>query len=154
MTRPTPGLVKEALFSALFTVEGARFLDLFAGCGAVGIEALSRGAAFACFVEKAAAAAVLIKKNLAKLDFSGVSRVVSSDAAAFAKKNAADFNIVFIDPPYQKGLADGVLNALAPEFRGIAAVQCCKTETLSAERFTVLKEKQYGLTKLILLERR
>lgn len=106
--RPTSDRLRETLFNVLGTsVEGARFLDLFAGTGAVGIEALSRGAREAVFVENHAAAARLIRANLAALGVGSAAHVVAADALRALERlspgpdtaNAA-FDIVFLDPPY------------------------------------------------------
>jgi 16S rRNA (guanine(966)-N(2))-methyltransferase RsmD len=103
--RPTSDMLRETLFNILGPrVESARFLDLFAGTGAVGIEAISRGAAEVVFVENHRGAAQLIGENLALLEISASARLVPADAlAAIAKldsERAAPFDIVFLDPPY------------------------------------------------------
>jgi 16S rRNA (guanine(966)-N(2))-methyltransferase RsmD len=93
--------MRETLFNILGTqIEGAVFLDAFAGTGAVGIEALSRGARHAVFIEKDRNAANLIKSNLAALEVGGRARVIQGSAALYLEKIEAD--IVFIDPPYPK----------------------------------------------------
>lgn len=100
-TRPTADRVREALFSALFSVEGARVLDLFAGTGAVGIEALSRGAAFAVFVERARPAQAALQKNIKQLQLKAESRLLScSVAAALPLLEGERFELIFADPPY------------------------------------------------------
>lgn len=103
--RPTGDMLRETLFNILGPrVEDARFLDLFAGTGAVGIEAISRGAVHVVFVENHRAAAQLINENLALLEISKSARLISSDAlAAIAKlesERAQAFDIIFLDPPY------------------------------------------------------
>lgn len=101
-TRPTSDRVREALFSALGHVAGARVLDLYAGTGALGIEALSRGAARAVFVENARPAIAALRENLAALDLLGSARVVTQPAARAVAAIAAEgpFDLVFADPPY------------------------------------------------------
>jgi 16S rRNA (guanine966-N2)-methyltransferase len=104
-TRPTSDRVREALFSALGAVEGARVLDLYAGTGALGIESLSRGAAAATFVESARPAIAALRENVAALGLEGVARVVArpvADAVAGAAGHAmtGPFDLVFADPPY------------------------------------------------------
>lgn len=97
--RPTPDLLREALFSVLAPeIEGTVFVDAYAGSGAVGIEALSRGAARAIFIEKHPAAVNVIRENLAALSIAGRATVVRGLAAAMLSRYAGD--IVFIDPPY------------------------------------------------------
>ena len=103
--RPTSDYLRETLFNVLGpAVHGSRFLDLYAGTGAIGIEALSRGAEDAVFVEKHAAAAKLIRENLASLKIHGGAQVISSDAGAALQKLSSwpsePFDFVFLDPPY------------------------------------------------------
>lgn len=116
-TRPTTDRIKETLFNMLMPyVPGARFLDLFAGSGAIGIEALSRGASFACFAEKDRKAAACIRENLRFTGLSGRASVLESDVflAIDRLENAgtAPFDIVFMDPPYREGLEGAVLQRL------------------------------------------
>jgi 16S rRNA (guanine966-N2)-methyltransferase len=99
-TRPTSDRVREALFSALGDVQGARVLDLYAGTGALGVEALSRGAAHATFVENARPALAALRDNLAALDLTGASRVVAQPALRAAASLPGPFDLVFADPPY------------------------------------------------------
>lgn len=122
-TRPTTGKVKESLFSIIqFDIEGRRVLDLFAGTGQLGIEALSRGAVFALFVDRSLTAGRLIETNL--------RACLAHPAAAFVRLNLATaanlaplgtglergiaFDLVFLDPPYRQHLADRVLPLLEP----------------------------------------
>jgi 16S rRNA (guanine966-N2)-methyltransferase len=101
--RPTGARVRTSLFSILGdTVEGARVADLFAGCGALGIEALSRGAAFACFVEAAREALTALEANLAKTRLADRAEVVRADAfdAVSSLEALAPFHLVLADPPY------------------------------------------------------
>jgi 16S rRNA (guanine966-N2)-methyltransferase len=100
-TRPTADRVREALFSMLGDVSGLRVLDLFAGSGALGIEALSRGAASATFVENDARAAATIRSNLDVLGAEG--EVSRRDALAFLGSAAGSYDLVFADPPYDFG---------------------------------------------------
>jgi 16S rRNA (guanine966-N2)-methyltransferase len=98
-TRPTADRVREALFSILGDVSGARVLDLFAGSGALGIEALSRGAASAVFVERDARAVAAIERNLEAVGTS-VATVRRQDALAFLAAPGGTYDLVFVDPPY------------------------------------------------------
>jgi 16S rRNA (guanine966-N2)-methyltransferase len=98
-TRPTSDRVREAIFTILGSVEGAHALDLFAGSGALGLEALSRGAATAVFVESDPAAVKTIERNLEKLGLEGT--IVRSDAARYLAATHARFDVVFVDPPYE-----------------------------------------------------
>ena len=116
--RPTADRVREALFSALGDLEGARVLDLYAGTGALGIEALSRGASAAVFVERSRAALAVLRRNLDELDLnvrSGPARVIRGDACAVLRRlgRAGErFDLVLLDPPYASGEAPPALAGL------------------------------------------
>jgi len=119
-TRPTSDRVREALFSMLADVEGARVLDLFAGSGALGIEALSRGAASAVFVERDARAAAVLRENLAALELGSqraeLRRGEALAALRTARKRGEHYDLVLIDPPYADaaGLGEKLPALLAP----------------------------------------
>jgi len=103
--RPTSDMLRETLFNVLGPrVEGSRFLDLFAGTGAAGIEAISRGATSATFVENHAAAARLIRENLASLEIKAEARIITSSVnpalEKLQKERAPVFDFIFLDPPY------------------------------------------------------
>ncbi|MGH3142040.1 MAG: 16S rRNA (guanine(966)-N(2))-methyltransferase RsmD [Gaiellales bacterium] len=98
-TRPTSDRVREAIFAILGPVEGASVLDLFAGSGALGLEALSRGAASATFVDSDPAAVKTIERNLEKLGLEG--RIVRSDATRYVARTNERYDVVFVDPPYE-----------------------------------------------------
>src|SRR5437868_5885623 len=113
--RPTADRLRESLFNILMhgygdPVTGARVLDLFAGTGALGIEALSRGAIFALFIDDGAQARALIRENVAALGLGGVSRIFRRDARRLgAARPVAPFSLAFLDPPYGEGLAEQAL---------------------------------------------
>lgn len=117
--RPTSDKVREALFSILGgKVEEASFLELFAGTGAVGIEALSRGAARAVFVDSSVKSARLISENLEALGYRERAAVVAKDVLQFLKKTAAElgpFDIVFVDPPYHEKVGMEAMELLGGE---------------------------------------
>jgi 16S rRNA (guanine966-N2)-methyltransferase len=98
-TRPTSDRVREAAFAILGSVEGAKVLDLFAGSGALGLEALSRGAARATFVESDPAAVKVIERNLEKLGLEG--RILRSDAVRHLARTDERYDVIFVDPPYE-----------------------------------------------------
>lgn len=101
--RPATGRVRQTLFDMLthrMEFEGARVLDLFAGSGSLGIEALSRGAAEAVFVESGREAADLLEQNLAALGCAGIGEVVRQDAEGFIGRESGSYSLVFADPPY------------------------------------------------------
>src|ERR687897_1962959 len=117
--RPTSGRLRETIFNILAhayddPVAGARVLDLFAGTGAMGLEALSRGAAFALFVDDSAAARGLIRENVEGLGVGGQSRLFRRDATRLGPAGANEpFSLVFCDPPYGRGLAERALASCA-----------------------------------------
>lgn len=115
--RPTSERLRESIFDILAhrhgVVEGARVVDLFAGSGALGIEALSRGADFALFVDNGSEARALLRGNVEALALGGVTRIWRADAARLGKAPAGPpFTLAFLDPPYDKGLAGPALAAL------------------------------------------
>lgn len=113
--RPTADRLRESLFNILIhaygdPVTGARVLDLFAGTGALGLEALSRGAAFALFVDDRAEARALLRENIAALGLGGATRIFRRDATRLGPAHPLDpFSLVFLDPPYGRGLAEKAL---------------------------------------------
>jgi 16S rRNA (guanine966-N2)-methyltransferase len=115
--RPTADRLRESLFNILLhayddPISGARVLDLFAGTGALGIEALSRGAAFALLVDDGAEARALIRENVAALGLGGVTRIFRRDATKLGPAHPVEpFSLVFLDPPYGRGLAVAALVA-------------------------------------------
>lgn len=115
--RPSADRLRESLFNILAhaygdPVGGARVLDLFAGTGALGLEALSRGAAFALFVDDGATARALIRQNIEALGLGGSSRIFRRDATKLGTAHPlAPFSLVFLDPPYGRGLAEPALGA-------------------------------------------
>jgi len=117
-TRPTGERVREALFSMLGELAGLTVLDLFAGSGALGIEALSRGAAAATFVERSPRALVALRANLADLGLRERARVVEGDALA-ALRAPGNYDLVFLDPPY--AAAGSLAGALASGLPGVLA---------------------------------
>lgn len=113
-TRPTTDRVKEGLFNVLqCDIEGRRVLDLFAGTGQLGIECLSRGAASAVFVDRRADAVKLVRENLSVTGLQDRARVVRGDSMEYLRTLREKFDLVFLDPPYQAGLLEPALEALA-----------------------------------------
>jgi len=112
--RPTAERVKEAVFSIIqFHVEERRFLDLFAGSGQMGIEALSRGAKQAVFVDMRRESAELIKRNLSATALEANALVMNMDSLAFLKQAREPFDLAFLDPPYGAGLLQKALPGVA-----------------------------------------
>jgi len=159
-TRPTSDRLREALFNVLAhgyddPITGARVLDLFAGTGALGLEALSRGAAFVQFVEEAASARGLIKSNVEALGVAGITKVYRRDATYMGPVAPAEpFSLVFCDPPYGKGLAK---RALASALKGgwltpdalVIVEERTDQQDILPEGFQMIEERAYGLTKLV-----
>jgi len=114
-TRPTSEKVREAIFNILPDVEGMAVLDLFAGSGALGIEALSRGAAHATFIDQGKAALGVVRANLRQFGLEARATVLAGDAVVLAARHvpAAPWQLVFIDPPYRSDLAVRSATALA-----------------------------------------
>ncbi|MCR5207702.1 MAG: 16S rRNA (guanine(966)-N(2))-methyltransferase RsmD [Eubacterium sp.] len=152
ITRPTTQSTKEALFSSIqFELEGTQVLDLFAGCGQLGIEALSRGARFCTFVDNNRSAVKIVEENVKKCGFEDVSSVVFSDALAFLSRNGG-YDIALLDPPYNKGLIAECLEKLVTKMKdeGVIICETAKNEALpeTVGEWSVSKEKAYGKTKL------
>ena len=149
-TRPTSDRVREALFSILASVDGARVLDLFAGSGALAIEALSRGAADAVFVDSSAAAVAAIRRNLSAV---GVDAEVRRQAALSyleaARRDARLYDLVFLDPPYRHASALGsdLSAALGPVLAPGARVVTESDRRAPLELdLGLLDERRYGDT--------
>ncbi len=154
--RPTPDRVREALFSMLLSrlgsFQGLRVLDLFAGSGALAIEALSRGAASATLVEQAAAAAQTIRDNLTLCRLTDRAEVMVRDAwqALPALAKGGPFDLIFLDPPYNKGLAARAVQVIAAHdllaADGILSTETAGEEELpeSAGRLQRRDHRRYG----------
>jgi len=166
--RPTGERAREALFNILAhgkfaasgpayapVYEGVRVLDAFAGTGAFGLEALSRGADEVVFIENARAALAILRENIAALGETQRARIVSGDATA-PPRAAAPCALAFLDPPYGKGLAVPALGALAAA-GWLAASALCIVEMAAKERiappagFISVDERRYGAARLIFL---
>lgn len=123
--RPTPEKVKEGLFSAIqFDIEGRRVLDLFAGSGQLGIEALSRGAQSAVLVDSSAVSLRFAKRNVESCGFEEKAKLVQSDYASFCAMSRDTFDIVFLDPPYNAGLLMPALKAVLPLVSDYGFIVC------------------------------
>lgn len=153
-TRPTSDRIKEAMFSSIqFDIEGRRVLDLFAGCGQLGLEALSRGAASVMFIDSSADAIAVVKKNIAATGFSDRCRTLISDYRNYLRKaggKTAPFDLVFLDPPYaMEACTDALVRLVKEELLapGAIVVAECGEELLSPEqagKFEILKSTRYG----------
>ena len=160
-TRPTPERVKEAVFSMIqFDLEDANFLDLFAGSGQMGLEALSRGAAKAHMIDRSPEAAAIIRQNAEKTHLSDRASVMTSDAAEYIRstKGRCKFDFVFLDPPYRMentgeicaALYDGGL--LAEAFLLVVEHRRGCAPLLDA-RFEAFDQRSYGDTQITFARR-
>lgn len=160
-TRPISDRVKQAVFSILDDlVRGARFLDLFAGTGGVGIEALSRGAHEAVFVEKQSRAIAVIRANLQRTRLQDRAHVVQADVFKYLQRSATPFDLIYIAPPQYLGLWKDTLLALDanPEWldeEGLAMVQIFpkEYEPVDLVHLDLLEQRKYGSTLVLFYER-
>ena len=163
-TRPTSERAKEAIFSMIqFDIEGREVLDLFAGSGQMGLEAVSRGAAGATFIDKSKDAAKIISQNMEKTKLSPFCRLFNSDVQDFIRitKGKKQYDVVFIDPPYAlravaptlKALLDG--NMLKP-----TSIIVCESEEADvfendyalAENFEIIRKSKYGMAHITIVK--
>lgn len=145
--RPTADKVRESLFNILsFSVRGAKFLDLFSGTGAVGIEALSRGAENVTFNDLNRSSLDILRKNLSKLKIENGVKVYNADALAFDKACGGKFDIIFIDPPYKLNLLAGALETAAKllEEDGIIVAEDEKPFNGEIKGLVKTDERKYG----------
>ncbi len=160
-TRPTSDRLRETLFDVLAhryddPVPGGRVIDLFAGTGALGLEALSRGAAHALFVEDGADARALIRDNVEALGVAGLCRIFRRDATRLGDVQAAPFDLAFLDPPYGRGLGEAALVSLR-DGRWLAPAALCVLEDAAAavaavpDGFTLVERREAGIAQLLVL---
>jgi len=157
--RPTSDRVRESLFSAVGNLEAARVLDLFAGSGALGIEALSRGAESAVFVDSGRASLAALRRNLATLELGSVSTVMPVSAGQAIRtlgERGESFDLVFLDPPYDANLHISTLGALRDwavvDAQTVVVAERAKRHPLDSqalEGWAVERERTYGDTVLV-----
>ncbi|MCL2854903.1 MAG: 16S rRNA (guanine(966)-N(2))-methyltransferase RsmD [Defluviitaleaceae bacterium] len=157
--RPTSDYVKENLFNIIQAdVASSYFLDLFSGSGGVGIEALSRGATHAVFVDSSQKSTDLVRRNLEKTRLLGHATIIKGEIPAIFHRLAGQkFDIVFLDPPYDKGLAEKTITAIQKlcilADGGIIIAEIAGNESFSPPNgLEIYKEKNYGTSKLIFME--
>ena len=162
--RPTADRLRESLFNILThsygnAVVDARVLDLFAGTGALGIEASSRGAAFVLFVDDGAEARALLRENVETLGLGGLTRIFRRDATELGPVHPLEpFSVIFLDPPYGKGLAELALAAARDGGWLISNALAVVEESTAAkfaapEGYTEIERRDYGESELIFLRR-
>lgn len=164
-TRPTSDRVREAIFNVLahgiegFELEGARVLDLFAGTGALGLEALSRGARFALFVDETAAARAAIRRNAETLEVTGQIKIWRRDATKLGPcAPLAPFGLCFVDPPYgralgEKALAELVAGSWLKRDAVVVLEEAERAVVTAPAGLVVLDSRAYGDTQVIFLQR-
>ena len=160
--RPTADRLRESLFNILAhaygdPITGARVLDLFAGTGALGIEALSRGAAFALFVDGGAEARALLRENVAALGLGGTTRIFRRDATKLGPAHPVEpFGLAFLDPPYGHGLAETALASardggwLTPDAL-IVVEEATEAAFKPPDGFEEIERRQYDDTEFVFL---
>ena len=147
--RPTTDNVKESVFSIIqFSIEGRQFLDAFAGSGQMGIEALSRGAAGAVFLDNSKASLAIVRQNLALTKLQERAKVIQTDTLSYLSSCRERFDIAYLDPPYQQGLLQKAL-VLLPQVMQKSGVILCEhpaDEVLpeTVENFAAKKHYKYG----------
>jgi 16S rRNA (guanine966-N2)-methyltransferase len=158
--RPTSDRVRESVFNILmhgiddFTLNGVRVIDLFAGTGALGIEAVSRGAAYCLFVEDAAEARALIRRNVETLGLTGETRIFRRNATDLGPAgNMEPYGLAFLDPPYSKGLGEQALTCLAEgnwlKPRGVCVLEeKAGTPVALPHQFELLDTRTWGETEV------
>jgi len=163
--RPTSDRLRESLFNILAhglgdPVEGARVLDLFSGTGALGLEALSRGARFCLFVEEAAEARGLIHANVEKLAAGGITKLWRRDATKLGRCAPMErFDLAFLDPPYGRRLADEALIAMVDgdwlrDGAMVVVEESIEAEPTVPDSYDILDRRDQGDSRLLFLRRR
>ena len=157
--RPTLDRVKESVFNMIaFDVADAIVLDLFSGSGALGIEALSRGAAHCTFTDKASASVSVTKKNIEATRFGDISSVICTDSIDFIEKTVEKYDIIFIDPPYESDLYEKSLSAIKKHgilSEGGFIVLEYDTEIspdFSTDGYSIVKDKKYGRVRILIMK--
>lgn len=161
--RPTSDRLRESIFNVLAhayddAANGARVIDLFAGTGALGIEALSRGASFALFVDDSAEGRALLRENIEALGLGGVTKIFRRDATKLGPMPPQEkFTLAFLDPPYGKGLGEGALAALRDggwlaENALVIVEEAADAPFETPEGYRVVETREYGGTKFVILQ--
>jgi len=156
--RPTSDKVRQAIFNILshgigFELQGARVIDLFAGTGALGLEALSHGASYCLFVDDHAESRALIRGNVEALGQTGVSKIWRRDATKLGENNFPPFDLAFLDPPYRKGLIGPALASLRDggwlTAGAVVVAEMAEDDTIApVVDFSGLDHRAYGETRV------
>ncbi|MDD4689833.1 MAG: 16S rRNA (guanine(966)-N(2))-methyltransferase RsmD [Eubacteriales bacterium] len=155
-TRPTTDRVKESLFNIIqWDIPSKKVLDLFAGSGGLGLEALSRGAIYACFNDRNPSAVNIINSNVDKLGYADKCKVCCTDYLKLLD-GTSKYDIIFLDPPYVLDYIDKSLEAISKNkvlnSDGLIVCETLKDKKINTSNFLVRKEVCYGITKLMFLE--
>lgn len=157
--RPTTDRVKEAMFNLIQGFcPGSKCLDMFAGSGALSLEAVSRGAEKAVLLDKDKKSIDIIKKNVQSLDFTDRCEVRNEDCFDYAKRTSEKFDIIFLDPPYNKGFIEPVLSAIVENELlsegGIVILESDNTDfKMDFQGLEILKQRRYGRTYITIYQR-
>jgi 16S rRNA (guanine966-N2)-methyltransferase len=162
--RPTSDKVRQAIFNVLehhdfengFALEGVRVIDLFAGTGALGLEALSRGAAYALLIDNAAESRAFIRRNVEAMGLTGITKIWRREATDLGKNAGEPFGLAFLDPPYRKGLIAPALKSLHEgnwlSSDALIVVETAADEDIpSTDEYEVFDERTYGETRIVFL---
>jgi 16S rRNA (guanine966-N2)-methyltransferase len=168
--RPTSDKVRQAIFNILahkdfgigFSLDNARVADLFAGTGALGVEAISRGAAYCLFVDDDADSRALIRRNVEAMHLTGCTKIWRRDATALGPLSAGaggPFGLVFLDPPYRHNLVEPALSSLRDgawlTTAALVVAECAEDENIPyTDEFALLEERVYGDTRVGFLTQR
>ena len=149
VVRPTTDKVKEAVFSSIqFEVEGRDFVDVFAGSGQMGIEALSRGAKSALFLDSSKKAIAVIERNLKVTNLQQFADVVCANSISYLKNTAREFDVAFLDPPYNQGILQEIMPIIAQRMKktGVIICESALNDKILQKyyKFTLDRERTYG----------
>ena len=162
--RPTSDRVRQAIFNVLehrdlgqeFALRDARVIDLFAGTGALGIEALSRGAAYALFIDNTADGRAALRRNVEALNLTGVTKIWRRDARDLGRNIQRAFDLAFLDPPYHRNLLQSALTSLHAggwlHPHAVLVVEAAEDEVVvPTDHYQVLDQRRYGQTQIAFL---
>ena len=149
IVRPTTDKVKGAVFSSVqFEIEGRDFIDVFAGSGQMGIEALSRGARSAVFLDSSKKAIAVIERNLKVTNLQQFATVICADSVAYLKNTTREFDVAFLDPPYNRGFLQEIMPIIAQRMKktGVIICESALNDKLLQKyyNFALDRERTYG----------
>jgi len=162
VARPTSDKVRQAIFNILehkdlgeFALENARVIDLFAGTGALGLEALSRGAHYALFIEDAPESRGAIRQNVEAMGLTGVTKIWRRDATSLGEAKGESFDLAFLDPPYRKNLIVPTLASLRDgkwlSKNAVLVVEAAADDNIpSTDGYTMVDDRMYGETRILI----